>query len=66
MSKIYCCLLLLLTTQIILAQTSSIPHLQKQGTATQLIVKGKPFLMLGGELHNSTTSDADYMRPVWG
>ena len=66
MSKIYCCLLLLLTTQIILAQTSSIPHLQKQGTATQLIVKGKPFLMLGDELHNSTTSDADYMRPVWG
>lgn len=43
----------------------SIPHLAKQGTATQLMVNGKPLLMLCGELHNSTTSDAGYMRPVW-
>ncbi len=47
------------------AQTSTIPHLQKQGTATQLIVQGKPFLMLGGELHNSSTSDVAYMQPIW-
>ncbi|MDQ6901376.1 MAG: beta-galactosidase, partial [Bacteroidota bacterium] len=46
-----------------LAQTQ-IPHLQKQGTATQLIVDGKPFLILGGELHNSTSSSLDYMAPV--
>ncbi|MDR3287444.1 MAG: DUF5597 domain-containing protein [Prevotellaceae bacterium] len=32
------------------------PHLAKQGTATQLIVDGKPFLILGGELGNSTAS----------
>lgn len=47
-----------------MAQTA-IPHLQKQGTATQLIVQGKPFLMLGGELHNSSTSGLEYMRPLW-
>lgn len=41
------------------------PHLQKKGTATQLIVEGAPFLMLGGELHNSTCAGAAYMRPVW-
>lgn len=41
-----------------------IPHLKKQGTATQLIVDGKPFLVLGGELHNSTSSNLDYMAPV--
>ena len=29
-----------------------IPHVQKQGTATQLIVDGKPFLMLAAELRN--------------
>ena len=52
--------------QSIQAQNSSaIPHLQKQGTATQLIVHEKPFLMLGGELGNSNTSDLKYMAPIW-
>jgi hypothetical protein len=41
-----------------------LPHLQKQGSAMQLIVGGQPFLILGGELHNSSSSDLDYMRPV--
>ncbi len=45
-------------------QTSGIPHLAKQGTSTQLIVDGKPFLILGGELHNSTSSSLDYMAPI--
>ena len=45
--------------------TSSVPHLRKQGTATQLIVHGKPFLMLGGELGNSSASDLKYMAPLW-
>jgi uncharacterized protein DUF5597/glycosyl hydrolase family 42 (putative beta-galactosidase) len=44
---------------------SEIPHLQKQGTATQLIVDGKPFLMLAGELHNSSSSSLEYMNPIW-
>ena len=44
---------------------SDIPRLQKQGTATQLIVDGKPFLMLAGELGNSSASDPAYMRPYW-
>ena len=44
---------------------SRMPHLRKQGTATQLIVDGKPFLILGGELGNSTASDLDYLRPSW-
>jgi len=44
---------------------SAIPRLQKQGTATQLIVHNTPFLMLGGELGNSSASDLKYMAPVW-
>jgi hypothetical protein len=44
---------------------SAIPHLQKQGTATQLIVDGKPFLILGGELRNSSGSSLDYLKPIW-
>ena len=41
------------------------PHLEKHGTTQQLIVDGKPFLILGGELGNSSASSADYMRPHW-
>ena len=44
---------------------STIPHLEKQGTATRLVVEGKPVLLIAGELHNSTCGGFDYMRPVW-
>ena len=47
------------------SQSAKIPHLQKKGTATQLIVDGKPFLMLGGELGNSTSSSIEYMAETW-
>ena len=43
----------------------SSPLLQQQGTARQLIVDGKPFLVLGAELHNSSASSLDYMKPLW-
>jgi len=43
----------------------SLPKLQKQGTATQLIVDGKPYLMLAGELHNSSCSNIEYMEGIW-
>lgn len=38
------------------------PYLKKQGTATQLVVKNQPFLMLGGELGNSTASSLEDME----
>ncbi|MHB1698909.1 MAG: GH35 family beta-galactosidase [Acidobacteriaceae bacterium] len=41
------------------------PHLEKRGQATQLIVDGKPLLMLAGELHNSSSSSLAYMKPEW-
>lgn len=41
------------------------PYLREQGSATQLVVEGKPFLVLGGELHNSSSSSLEYMRPIW-
>ena len=44
---------------------TDIPHLRKQGTATQLIVDGKPFLALSGELSNSTATSVEYMKLVW-
>ena len=42
-----------------------VPRLRTQGTATQLVVDGTPFLILGGELGNSTASDSGRMRPMW-
>ena len=42
-----------------------IPHLRKQGTATQLIVDGKPFLALAGELNNNSATSVEYMKPAW-
>jgi beta-galactosidase GanA len=40
------------------------PHLQRQGTATQLVVDGKPFLIRGGELGNSS-GEPGYLRSFW-
>lgn len=45
--------------------SQSIPHLEKRGNATQLIVDGKPFLVLGGELHNSSSSNSTYLNALW-
>ena len=42
-----------------------IPHLIKQGAASQLIVDGKPFLALAGELNNDSSSSLEYMKSVW-
>ena len=41
------------------------PRLEKQGTTRNLIVDGKPLLILGGELGNSSASSAAYMMPHW-
>ncbi len=47
------------------AAGAEIPYLRKQGSAKQLIVDGRPFLMLGGELGNSSASSLEYMKPYW-
>lgn len=47
------------------ASENTIPHLRRTGTSAQLIVNGEPFLMLAGELHNSSLSSATYMSTVW-
>lgn len=41
------------------------PRLEKRGPVTQLIVDGKPFLILGGELHNNSATSLEYMEPIW-
>ena len=43
------------------SENVGIPYLQTQNNVTRLIVDGKPFLMLAGELHNSTSSAPEYL-----
>lgn len=47
------------------AQDASIPHLERRGQATQLIVDGKPYLARAAELHNSSATSRAYMAPLW-
>lgn len=65
MKKILLLCILILPSFLLSAQFQSIPRLEKQGNTTKLIIKGSPFLILGGELHNSSTSGTAYMRPIW-
>ncbi len=44
---------------------STAPSLRPQGTAKQLVVDGHPFLMLGGELGNSTASSPASLDAAW-
>ncbi|MDR0901553.1 MAG: DUF5597 domain-containing protein [Opitutaceae bacterium] len=56
---------LLLFAATAAAADSALPHLRRQGAATQLIVDGKPYLALAGELHNSSGTSRAYMAPHW-
>ena len=47
------------------AQNADAPRLEKRGETTQLIVDGKPYLILGAEVHNSSSSSLDYMQAEW-
>jgi beta-galactosidase GanA len=49
----------------ILPANGAPPHLENHGETRQLVVNGRPFLILGGELGNSSASSAEYMKPRW-
>ncbi len=46
------------------APDANLPHLEKRGAVTQLIVDGKPFIILGGQVGNPT-GFPDRMERVW-
>jgi hypothetical protein len=60
-----------LATIVILAQTTTqnaptlLPQIKQNGVVKQMFVDGKPFIMLSGELHNSSASSIEYMKPIW-
>ncbi len=48
------------------AQTNPpIPQIVHTGSHYQLLVNGKPYLMLGGQAHNSSASNPIDLEPVW-
>lgn len=62
----------LLASSMILATFGSVtsalaeaPRLQAKGDTRQLIVGGKPTLLIAGELSNSASSSTAYMEPHW-
>lgn len=64
-----------LASMVLLAQTAQatpaatapalLPQIKQNGAAKQMFVDGKPFIMLAGELHNSSASSIEYMKPIW-
>jgi hypothetical protein len=48
--------------------SAQLPYLQKEGQVTKMMVNGKPFLIIGGEFHNSTSSSIGHMDKagIWG
>jgi beta-galactosidase GanA len=60
-----CLLSLLIASPVKALSSASIPQLRQEHGAMQLVVDGKPFLVLGGELENSSASSRAFMQPVW-
>lgn len=65
--KTFCTLLLLCGLYLsgFSAQQKELPCWRRQGDATQLIVDGKPMLLLGGELGNSTASSPEKLERIF-
>ena len=62
MASLSCSLLIAIALPVASrAQTTSnpIPSIEKTGESIRLLVDGSPYLMLGGQVHNSDTANAD-------
>src|SRR3954471_20808831 len=64
-SRLLTFLLMLAAAASAAAQSAPLPQIRQNGPIKQLFVDGKPFIMLAGELHNSSASSAEYMKPIW-
>lgn len=64
MKNLFLCIVLFAASNLF-AQKTSLPRLEKQNGKTEFLVDGKPYLVFGGELHNSSAGSAGYMRPIW-
>ncbi len=58
-------LVMLLAAGARVQAASPIPQLVQTGSHFRLMVDGHPFLILGGQTHNSSASDPKDLEPVW-
>ncbi|MFN8254319.1 MAG: DUF5597 domain-containing protein [Bacteroidales bacterium] len=67
MSKRLVFLLIALFSGVILFSQDKphLPFFKEKNGIKQLILNNEPFIMLSGELHNSSASNAAYMEPIW-
>jgi hypothetical protein len=45
--------------------SDALPHLEKRDGLTKLIVDGRPFICVAGELANSSSTDEETMKAAW-
>ena len=64
MKNILICILLV-NVCLLQAVAQQVPYWQKQGSATQLIVDNHPYLILGGELGNSSASAQQDIKRIF-
>jgi hypothetical protein len=60
-----CCLALITTQCATRPGSTDLPHFEKRGRTTQLIVDGKPFLALAGELNNDSATSLEFVNRLW-
>ena len=65
MKKILLAFALTVASCLAWGQSDAQPRLRQTQNGTQLLVDGQPFLMLAGELHNSSGGSAHWLRPIW-
>ena len=46
-------------------EAQPLPQIRQNGAVKQFFVDNQPFIMLAGELHNSSASSIEYMKPIW-
>lgn len=42
-----------------------LPEIRQNGAVQHFYVNNEPYVMLAGELHNSSASNVEYMKPIW-
>ena len=65
MKKILILSIFIIGVAILSGIAQNIAYLDKTKNKTQLIVDNKPFIMLSGELHNSSSSTTEYSAALW-
>lgn len=61
-TKAFILSILVLVSSLVDAQPA---YLKNVGGTQRLMVNGKPFIMIAGELHNSTSSTYEYLSTTW-